>query len=620
MIAADFSLAYSIELPRPWIIAWAVLALLSCALVALLRTRLQRLKPWQKCAILSLWVHVLLGCLIGAVQIARGGPGAGDGYGPPIAVTLLAGDLDATATQPLASASTPPAAEDEELNAAPAQQAEMDPAAAEPDPLDAPELVAQPAPAAPEPAAEPEATEPDAPHLADLDDPPSAHAISDQTAVTPPPDAAAVQPPEDEAAVPPLVAAQQPAASEDAAPTPLAADVAPAESAADGQVAVAAAAPAPAPFAARFAPNRTAIAEAGGGGANTERAVARGLAWLASAQEQDGRWDPRRHGAGRELYVLQQNRGGAGAKADTGISALALLAFLGAGQTHRHGPYAMCVGPGLEYLCRSQRPDGSLAGQAEMFAQMYCHSMASFALAEALAMTDDERLRPALVAGVGYSLAVQHPTNGGWRYRPGDTGDTSQLGWQVMALRSAEQGGLTVPPVTWNRVDRFLQQVVRGQAGGLAVYRPEEARPSRPMTAEALYCRQLVTGRADGGLSPAALAEALDSLVGDPPSQRAVNLYYWYYASLALHRAQHVSSQAAAAWRTWNDALTQTLLALQREDGCWPETCLWGGYGGRVYTTALATMCLEVYYRYVPPDEPPSGVARQRDWRDAVPR
>jgi hypothetical protein len=32
--------------------------------------------------------------------------------------------------------------------------------------------------------------------------------------------------------------------------------------------------------------------------------------------------------------------------------------------------------------------------------------------------------------------------------------------------------------------------------------------------------------------------------------------------------------------------------------GSWSPDGLWGGYGGRIYSTALATMCLEVYYRY----------------------
>jgi hypothetical protein len=365
------------------------------------------------------------------------------------------------------------------------------------------------------------------------------------------------------------------------------------------------------------------VVAGGGGDANTERAVAAALAWLARAQSNDGRWDASQHGAGKERYpyVLGQDRGGAGAQADTGMTGLALLAFLGAGHSHQTGDYKSHVARGLDFLRRSQEANGNLAGQAELFARMYCHSMATFAAGEAYALTRDERLEPLVQAAARYSLAVQHPTDGGWRYRPGDTGDTSQLGWQVMALKSAELGGLDVPAVTWTRVDRFLRQVERGEAGGLAAYRPEGP-PTRSMTAEALYCRQLVAGQADGALGPAALSEALASLSKETPSARPVNLYYWYYATLALHRAQHASPEARAAWRRWNDALTRTLLASQLEDGSWPDDCIWAGYGGRVFTTSLAAMCLEVYYRYAPPEDAAAeehDLARRRGWQ-SVPR
>ena len=117
--------------------------------------------------------------------------------------------------------------------------------------------------------------------------------------------------------------------------------------------------------------------------------------------------------------------------------------------------------------------------------------MASFALAEALAMTGDKRLEPAVRRAVEYSLRAQHPSTGGWRYRPGDTGDTSQLGWQLMSLWSAERAGIKIPPQTWTGAERFLRSVERGRHGGLASYRPDGP-PSTPMTAEAMYCRQMV--------------------------------------------------------------------------------------------------------------------------------
>jgi hypothetical protein len=341
------------------------------------------------------------------------------------------------------------------------------------------------------------------------------------------------------------------------------------------------------------------------------------LGWLAASQEAEGHWDPKRFGAGQERYVFGESRGGAGARADTGISALALLAFLGAGHTHRQGPYADNVARGLDYLRRAQAANGNLGGQAELFAHMYCHSMATFAVSEAAAMTGDVKLLPVVRKAASYSLAVQHPTDGGWRYRPGDAGDTSQLGWQLMALKSAELAGVEIPPATWTRVERFLRSVERGAAGGLAAYRPEGP-PTRAMTAESLFCRQLIMRRPDGALSPAAVNEARASLLEEPPGGKITNYYYWYYATIALHAARESNAEAADAWKRWNGELTTTLVAGQENDGSWPATCLWGGYGGRVYTTALATMCLEVYYRYT---APPSGeLASHGDWQSTPPK
>ncbi len=201
----------------------------------------------------------------------------------------------------------------------------------------------------------------------------------------------------------------------------------------------------------RGTPGRLGLIEWQGGNARTEAAVVAALSWLARAQSADGRWDAVRFGAGQEHKVLGQDRGGAGRNADTGVTGLAILAFLGAGHSHQQGDYQNTVERGLEFLIRSQAADGSLFGEATLYAQMYCHSMATFALAEAQAMTGDARLQPAVTKAVAYCLRAQHTTTGGWRYRPNEIGDTSQLGWQMMALASAERAGLDVPSQTWTR-------------------------------------------------------------------------------------------------------------------------------------------------------------------------
>ena len=379
----------------------------------------------------------------------------------------------------------------------------------------------------------------------------------------------------------------------------------------------------PAHYARRNPAERLRWAEAEGGSQQTEAAVAAALKWLAEAQSPDGRWDASRFGAGVEMAVLGHNRGGAGADADVGVSALALLAFLGAGNTHEHGEYRSTVRRGLEFLVGGQTADGNLASRTGVYAQMYCHSMGTFALAEALAMTGDPWLEPAARRAIGYTIRAQHPATGGWRYRVGDTGDTSQLGWQLMALWSAERAGIEISPQTWTGAERFLRSVRRGNYGGLASYR-SDGPPSTSMTAEAFYCRQLVSDVISGAADTAADAEATSQLFAVLPEASRLNLYYWYYATLALHHRQNTDEAAATAWQKWNSALTTVLLDAQvasgPETGSWNPNTVWGGYGGRVYATAIAALSLEVYYRYAPPPADDPWMATRPQFRRLPPR
>lgn len=350
-----------------------------------------------------------------------------------------------------------------------------------------------------------------------------------------------------------------------------------------------------------------------GGSDETEAAIARGLAYLASIQQPDGSWNPRQTDAGRELQVLGHNRQGAGAQADTAITGLAILAFLGAGNTHLEGPYREQVRRGLEYLMARQHRSGSLAGPSQFFAQMYCHSMALLALSEASSLTGDQRLEEAVKQGVAYSVQAQNQTIGGWRYQPGDSGDMSQFGWQVMALNSAALNGQRLDDKTLGLMKSFLQRHTQGQASGLAHYRYGED-ISPVMTAEAMFCRYLLQVPITEAAAEEAAQEILGNRLADKtgknlPGRAVDNVYFWYYGTLALHQmaiqpAFAKNATIQNAWQQWNTELKSRLLTLQEsatsdQAGSWDSKWfMWGCYGGRVYATAMSTMCLQVYYRY----------------------
>lgn len=343
----------------------------------------------------------------------------------------------------------------------------------------------------------------------------------------------------------------------------------------------------------RGAAKRRALQQTGGN-AQTEQAVQAALRFLVANQRADGGWDPAATGAGIERSPLGLHRGNAGRRADTAITGLALMSLLGAGNTHQEGDYRESVYKGLAFLIGRQKPDGSLAGAASVYAAHYSHAMATLAMAEAAAMTADASAIESTRRAIGYTASMQHPVTGGWRYTRGDPGDLSQLGWHVMSIDAAvrsEAIDQTDAQRLFRGARRFLDSVRTGNAGGQACYRPGE-RPTVTMTAEALAARLMMGDRP----GEAAIAEAERVILRNlPPRGNTVavdNYYYWYYATLALHQLQD------DAWATWNETLKERLLATQRPDGSWPTTSLWGGYGGTVYTTSMATLCLEAYYRH----------------------
>ncbi len=598
------------------ILLWIGFGSLTIALLVLMRTHLGHARPISKCVALSVFAHLLLATYAYSTRLIIETPGQRNAS-DPVKISFVSAD-ESTADSSAEADSEPDSpspAETTFVDAAPWQ----DPVPDLPEPLPAP--LQQPTPPPPEvdePPIVPPAEKPPVETLAELL--PEAPPVD-----APPPESTATAPPEEPSADEPVTAAPADAVVESAEP-PVPKDAGPSAELPSPaptpepatlleQVAVTAetrparasqptftqtprrpgdGAAVPEVYRGRLDQERLQLALANGGNERTEAAIENALAWLAAHQSADGRWNAAAYGAGQEQKVLGHDRQGAGADADTGITGLALLSFLGAGHTHFAGPYRQQVQRGLEFLLAQQTADGCLAGEAQVFSAMYCHGIAFLALSESYAMTGDQRLRRYVELAQHYTLQTQIPHDGGWRYQRGDTqGDMSQFGWQVMALRSAELGGIPIPPEAERRMLVFLQNVSSGQFGGKASYRVG-TRPSRTMTAEALACRFFL----QAPLRPGQVEEASQFLLEEPPGADLVNLYYWYYATLALHQLQ------GPRWETWNARLQEQLLARQElqgpQAGSWAPHTVWGGYGGRVYSTAMATLSLEVYYRYLP--------------------
>ncbi len=358
----------------------------------------------------------------------------------------------------------------------------------------------------------------------------------------------------------------------------------------------------PATYRLRDLARRKDIARMRGGTDASEEAVEKALAWLASTQEEAGYWDADKHGSGK-IGIDEDgiDRLKAGVNGDAGVTALTVLAFLGAGYTPDEGKYAKTVGKAINWLISQQREDGYLGGDATKYAGMYCHGMASYALAEAYGMQNDktveDQLTVAVVKAIQFTVAMQNKEDGGWRYLPKWSGDMSMFGWQMMALKSAEIAGIAVPESAKELMVKFLVDRSLGKNKGLAAYHPEfGSEITVSMTAEALFCKQMLGISRE---SPASL-EATQFMLSEDnlPRMSDPNLYYWYYGTLAMYQF------GGKEWEQWNGLLRELLVEDQVKKGdlagSWNPAGPWGGYGGRVYSTALATLSLEVYYRFLP--------------------
>ena len=339
-------------------------------------------------------------------------------------------------------------------------------------------------------------------------------------------------------------------------------------------------------YAQRARAQRLAVVKGMGGSEATEEAVRLALKWLAAHQSDDGRWD------GRDF---DDNCGECGGQTDieidTALTGLALLCFLAADHTNvKEGPYRANVERGLQWLLRRQAPNGDFRGEETMYSQ----GIATIALAEAYGMTRDSRLAEPLRKAVRFIDQARDPSSGVWRYEPGQPGDTSVLGWQIMAFKSAREAGLEVPMDPFVAARDWLDDVSPSSHPGLYAYQPGQ-RVTVTMTAEGLFIQQLLGRRRSEPRMQESVAVVLDHL---PGSDDDFNTYFWYYGTLALFHHQ------GEAWRTWNEALTEQLLTRQRRDGSaagsWNPEGKWAKLGGRIYQTTLCTLMLEVYYRYLP--------------------
>lgn len=322
----------------------------------------------------------------------------------------------------------------------------------------------------------------------------------------------------------------------------------------------------------------------------SEAAVAKALEWLANHQSADGGWN-----YDHRLGACAARCGNAGSLSDcrTGATAQALLPFLGAGQTHKQGKYKKQVEAGLYFLVQQMKVKNQLGLQCGDLAQgggtMYSHGLASIVLCEAYGMTHDKGLMNPAQLSLNHIVYAQDPVGGGWRYQPRTAGDTSVVGWQLMALKSGHLAYLHVPPSTIAGANKFLDSVM----SDYSFYGYTDSGRGQATTAIGILCRMYLGWKKDHP----GIEKGIQYLSQTGPS--AGNMYYNYYATQCM---RHYDGEL---WDKWNVKMRDQLVASQAKDGHLKGSWHMNGdhgseRGGRLYCTSMATMILEVYYRHMP--------------------
>ena len=319
-------------------------------------------------------------------------------------------------------------------------------------------------------------------------------------------------------------------------------------------------------------------------------AVDSSLHWLAIHQENDGSWDAAK---------FEGDKGGSLA-----VTGLSLLAFMGGGHTTRRGEYTRSVLRGIEALLRNQREDGALAsGKGDGVPHlMYTHSICTIALCEACGRARDERIGLAAQRAVSF-CEKGVSADGGWRYKPrsADT-DMSVTAWFVQALKTAKLAQLKFDHAVFSQalsyVDSVTDQGASKDSNGVVTYQfePGQSYPSNghpALTSAGMLIRQF-NGM---GVKNHLLVKGAELTRARPPAWNTKDFYYWYYATYAMHNM----GGEYRIW--WNQRIRDVLMENQCREGdnagSWdPKGDHWAAAGGRVYTTALGALCLEVYYRY----------------------
>ncbi len=338
----------------------------------------------------------------------------------------------------------------------------------------------------------------------------------------------------------------------------------------------------------------------GGYGEQVEASVVLGLEWLAAQQRLNGRW-------GESWKSTLKNR-----QREVRLTSLCLLAFLAHGETPQSVEFGDTVERAIEYLRAQQNPETGLfvplsekrpvKGGEDL--GVYAHAQATYALAEAYALTRAPALKRPVERGLRIIIDGQLETGAWGNWYEQNISDTSATSWQIQAFKAAAAAGIRMEGLdaAIKRAESGIAYLYKG--GGVWYYRYGSAlktpRSGGPIMSGAMVLSLQLLGLKNNPMVMAGLRYMNDFGVtqwekawANPINKSLPATYEWYY------NTQAVFQRGGSRWKTWNAEFAPMLIGNQTPEGWWRGPEQKKGEE-TLYSTSLCTLALQVYYRILP--------------------
>ncbi|WP_437204473.1 prenyltransferase/squalene oxidase repeat-containing protein [Planctomicrobium sp. SH664] len=310
----------------------------------------------------------------------------------------------------------------------------------------------------------------------------------------------------------------------------------------------------------------------------TERALARGLEYLAREQRRQGSWEAN------------------GGQYKVAMTALAGISLLAEGSTTTRGKYSKNVSRAVNFVLDAAQPNG-LIGYPDDFHYTYGHGFSMLFLSQVFGEEEDaerrRQIRQVLERAVRFSGEAQ-TTRGGWGYISALDGNDFDEGstciTQVQALRACRNAGIVVPREIIDRAKKYIHDCLTEDGGVQYSIRGGGARPA--ITAAAVAAMFSAGDYGDSDDVRLMLDFCKKNVWPQGGGIKSNGFGHWHY--LHFYYAQ-VMYRDTELWEKYLRELRQVILSSQGADGSWADNQI-----GNIYVTSMNLTILQLDKGYLP--------------------